>query len=176
MAEDQTPSRFQPRKAGPPTPRDLGRIDRAVVWVATVGGLGRVPVVGGALAALAAVPLWFGMSFLPLGAYAGLLGLLLGLGVACAGRFDRLHHTQDDPRIVVDELVGVLLLMLGGARTLGSVVAGLILFGVLDILKPPPLNLIDKHVRGGLGVMGDDLAAGAVGGALLWVMRWFGLV
>jgi len=176
MSEEPQPSRFKPRKVGPPTPKDLGRIDRAVVWVATVGGLGRVPVVGGALAAVAAIPLWFVMSFLPLAAYAGILGLLLGLGVACAGRFDRLHQTRDDPRIVVDELVGVLLLMLAGARTVGSVAAGLILFGILDILKPPPLNLIDRHVRGGLGVMGDDLAAGAVGGALLWVMRWLGLV
>jgi phosphatidylglycerophosphatase A len=176
MAEDQAPSRFKPRKPGPATPKDLGRVDRAVVWVATVGGLGRVPVVGGTLAALVAVPLWFVMSFLPLAAYGGILGLLLLLGVVCAGRFDRLHRTHDDTRIVIDELVGVLLLMLGGARTLGSIVAGLILFGVLDILKPPPLSLIDKHVRGGIGVMGDDLAAGLIGGVLLWVMRWVGLL
>jgi len=39
-----------------------------------------------------------------------------------------------------------------------------VLFRVLDVLKPWPANLIDRRVKTGLGVVGDDLVAGAYAG------------
>jgi phosphatidylglycerophosphatase A len=174
--EDNLPSVLKPRRVGAPTPADLGRVDRAMVAVATLFGLGRVRVVGGSLGALAAALVWVPASFLPLPVYGAALALITALGIAAAGHFDRIHGTKDDPRIVIDEFAGVLLAMIPGARTLSSLLAGLVLFGVLDVLKPPPIRQIEKHVPGGLGVMGDDLAAGLFAGVLLWVMRWTGLV
>ncbi len=49
------------------------------------------------------------------------------------------------------------------------VAAAFVLFRLLDIFKPWPISWIDRHVKGSLGVMGDDLAAGAIAGAGLWI-------
>ena len=40
------------------------------------------------------------------------------------------------------------------------VILGFLFFRLLDILKPWPINFIDKHVKGGLGIMLDDVLAG----------------
>ena len=41
-----------------------------------------------------------------------------------------------------------------------------VVFRIFDVLKPFPAGLIDRHGRGGLGVVGDDLVAGAYAGIL----------
>ena len=50
--------------------------------------------------------------------------------------------------------------------------AGFILFRCFDILKPWPIGVLDKRVSGGLGIMLDDVAAGAVTCLLLQVAVW----
>ena len=50
---------------------------------------------------------------------------------------------------------------------------GYFLFRVLDGLKPGPLRWLDRHVKGGFGVMIDDVAAGAVAALILhWLVPW----
>ena len=52
--------------------------------------------------------------------------------------------------------------------------AAFILFRIFDIAKPWPLRAIDKNVKGGLGVMLDDVLAGIMAAALLyWVVPLF---
>jgi phosphatidylglycerophosphatase A len=48
------------------------------------------------------------------------------------------------------------------------VLAGFLLFRLFDIWKPRPIRWLDRRVRGGLGIMPDDLAAGALTGLVLW--------
>ena len=66
---------------------------------------------------------------------------------------------RDDPRIVIDEIVGFLLAMLWLPTTAGWIIAGFFLFRFFDILKPPPIRRLEK-VRGGFGVVLDDVLAG----------------
>jgi phosphatidylglycerophosphatase A len=49
--------------------------------------------------------------------------------------------------------------------------AAFFVFRVFDVIKPPPIRWLDRHVRGGLGVMLDDLLAAlyTVLVAALWV-------
>jgi phosphatidylglycerophosphatase A len=49
------------------------------------------------------------------------------------------------------------------------VLAGFILFRLFDIWKPWPIRWLDQRVKGGLGIMVDDLAAGALTWLVLWV-------
>ena len=51
------------------------------------------------------------------------------------------------------------------------VLAGFVLFRLFDILKPWPINLIDRRVHGGLGIMLDDLVAGLMALACLHAAR-----
>jgi len=49
-------------------------------------------------------------------------------------------------------------------------VIGFILFRLFDILKPWPISYLDKHVHGGLGIMIDDIVAGVLAGAVLYLL------
>ena len=116
----------------------------------------------------------------------GLIGLLFAIGVWASGRAGRLLAQEsaevaglgasggidhDDGRIVIDEFVGqwvallplVLLGRLIGDTTslLLSGVTGFVLFRVFDIAKPGAVGWAERRFAGGLGVMADDLVAGA---------------
>ncbi|MCG8435880.1 MAG: phosphatidylglycerophosphatase A [Gammaproteobacteria bacterium] len=48
-------------------------------------------------------------------------------------------------------------------------VAGFLLFRLFDILKPWPIRIIDARLKGGFGVMMDDLLAAAFAGVILFL-------
>ena len=50
--------------------------------------------------------------------------------------------------------------------TISQLVLSLVLFRVLDIKKPSIIGRIDRNVKGGLGVMGDDMVAGFFAGII----------
>ena len=54
-----------------------------------------------------------------------------------------------------------------GPVPVGWVVTGFVLFRLLDIWKPGPVAWAERRFRGGMGVMMDDVVAGALGAALL---------
>lgn len=56
-----------------------------------------------------------------------------------------------------------LAIALGASGVLGAVL-GLVFFRIFDISKPSIIGKIDKNVKGGLGVMGDDMLAGVFAG------------
>ena len=73
---------------------------------------------------------------------------------------------HDDKSIVIDEVAGVwLAISLSGEHWLGFLLS-VVFFRFLDILKPSIIGRIDKGVKGGLGVMGDDMVAGFFAGLL----------
>ena len=79
-------------------------------------------------------------------------------------KYEKTSQTHDDKEIVVDEVAGVWLAI---GLTTGSIVEiglALIFFRIFDIWKPSYIGRIDREVKGGLGVMGDDILAGIVAG------------
>jgi phosphatidylglycerophosphatase A len=54
-----------------------------------------------------------------------------------------------------------------------TVIAGFVLFRVFDIVKPWPIQRIDRDVEGGMGIMLDDLIAGAMAAVVLQVLVYF---
>ncbi len=74
--------------------------------------------------------------------------------------YEKESKTHDSSEIVIDEVAGVwLALSISGATTI-QIVLSIIYFRVFDILKPSIIGKVDQKVKGGLGVMGDDLLAG----------------
>lgn len=71
---------------------------------------------------------------------------------------------HDASHIVIDEVAGVwLAIALSASGVLGAFF-GLLFFRLFDISKPSLIGKIDKNVKGGLGVMGDDMLAGVFAG------------
>jgi phosphatidylglycerophosphatase A len=111
------------------------------------------------------------------------------LGVRACNWVIAKTRVQDPGAIVVDEWVGqwlTLALMDAAVRmqphgfiapSLWSfLLVGFVLFRLFDVWKPWPISWLDRHVKGGLGVMLDDVAAGAVaglvGGFALVIVRY----
>jgi phosphatidylglycerophosphatase A len=69
---------------------------------------------------------------------------------------------HDKGEIVIDEVAGIWLAFSLGNETMFMMIFSLIYFRVFDIWKPSIIGKIDREVKGGLGVMGDDLLAGVV--------------
>ena len=77
---------------------------------------------------------------------------------------EKLSGVHDKSEIVIDEVVGVWLAFAISGSTLLQLIFGLIFFRVFDIWKPSVIGRIDREVKGGLGVVGDDLLAGVFAG------------
>ena len=93
--------------------------------------------------------------------------LLLYLGVRESNHGAQLFGEEDSPHIVIDEIVGYLVTMLGIKYGFWPVVLGFLLFRIWDIWKPfYPL----EDFPGGWGVMLDDLAAGVLANIMLRII------
>ena len=76
--------------------------------------------------------------------------------------------TQDPKEIVVDEVVGQMLPLLAipiyenfyPTSMEYYCIAAFLLFRLFDIWKPFPVNYVDKNIKGGLGIMLDDILSG----------------
>jgi phosphatidylglycerophosphatase A len=136
-------------------------------WLAYGFGSGLAPWAPGTAGTLAAVPLYLLLQPLPLPWYLTLLLAFLLLGVWACDKTARELNVHDPSAIVWDEFLGYLLTMTAAPPGWVWVVLGFALFRFFDILKPWPIRELDRRVRGGLGVMLDDLAAGAMAWAVL---------
>lgn len=88
-----------------------------------------------------------------------LFAVIFALGCWVADRAQVIFGEHDSPRIVLDEVMGMIATMFLNPLSWMYLLIGFILFRLLDIVKLPPANVFDRQVRGGLGVMLDDLAA-----------------
>jgi phosphatidylglycerophosphatase A len=79
------------------------------------------------------------------------------------------YEGEDPGHIVIDEFAGMCVAMAGHKATLLNVIAGFVLFRVFDILKPFPINRMEK-LRGGYGVVADDVVAGIF--ASILILAW----
>ena len=96
----------------------------------------------------------------------------IALGTWLTHRVGRRYGVHDDPRIVVDEFAGLWLALLAVPATWPAALAGFVLFRAFDIAKPWPVGWADRRVPGALGVMLDDLIAGAMALAILHLALW----
>ncbi|CAA6818979.1 MAG: Phosphatidylglycerophosphatase A (EC [uncultured Sulfurovum sp.] len=102
------------------------------------------------------------------------------IGIFEINKYEKATNSHDDKSIVIDEVAGMwiaLMFALATAQTLSyayayeiAIVGSFAAFRLFDIWKPSLIGVIDRKVKGGLGVMGDDLLAGIAGGLLTIVL------
>jgi phosphatidylglycerophosphatase A len=124
---------------------------------------------------VAALPVGCLLAALPRPAHLAVVALLTGLTLI-PGRAYMRHRDAGDPQeIVLDESIGVLLALAFVPWTFLWAGLAFGMFRLLDILKPFPVGWVDRNVKGALGVMGDDVVAGLLAGALLLGVRLLGI-
>lgn len=141
----------------------------------TVGLVGLIPAAPGTCGALVAIPLAWALAGSPWFVWALVLALSTVLSIILIDRY-LVGRPDDDPsEVVIDELVGCLLALWMVPWQIAWVVAAFVLFRLFDIFKPWPIGPVDRKVKGGLGVMGDDVLAGLFAGLILLGVRHLGL-
>lgn len=79
-------------------------------------------------------------------------------------KYEKISGTHDDKSIVIDEVVGIWLAFVLSSGTIEQMVLSFVYFRIFDIWKPSFIGKIDRDVKGGWGVMGDDILAGILAG------------
>jgi phosphatidylglycerophosphatase A len=140
----------------------LAALRDPVVLVATGFGVGCLRPGPGTWGTLLGVPLALGLATLPLWSALVALVVLAAAGVLlCTAAGERLG-VHDSGGVVFDEIVGYALAVVWFPAEPLVLVTGFLWFRVLDIAKPWPVSWADRSLPGGLGVMADDLVAGAL--------------
>jgi phosphatidylglycerophosphatase A len=133
--------------------------DTAARLLATALGAGYSPVVPGTPGSQGGVVTNRALSFLPPLVQVAATLALFGIGIAASSRTAEMVGHKDPGIVVVDEVVGqwaTFLFLPFGPWTAGL---GFVLFRIMDVFKPWPARDLES-LKGGLGIMADDLMAG----------------
>jgi phosphatidylglycerophosphatase A len=149
---------------------------RLAVFLATFGYVGHFPVAPGTAGSAAALVLYALLRWteasLGLGPQGSALAestvivILFAVG-SWAGSVAEAHSGLKDPgHVVLDEVIGMLLTLVGVPVTWVGALVGFFLFRVFDIVKPFPARWCES-LHGGVGIMADDAVAGIYGNVAL---------
>lgn len=136
-------------------------------------GTGLAPVAPGTVGTLPALLLWVPLSYLHWMLYLAIVLAMAVAGVWICQRTSDSMGVHDHGGIVWDEIVGYLIAVFLVPFSLTAMVIGFLLFRLFDILKPWPISWADKKVSGGLGIMLDDIIAGAASCVVLQLLYRF---
>jgi phosphatidylglycerophosphatase A len=139
--------------------------------IATGCGIGLLPKAPGTWASLAALPLAWLLDHFAGRASLVIAGVVIALvGVWASQVYVARHRVEDPGEVVVDEIAAQLLVLAAVPLTLLSSMLGFLLFRLFDIVKPWPVSWADRTIKGGFGVMFDDLLAAAYAALALFLL------
>jgi len=141
------------------------KINRTIV---TFFGIGYLPLMPGTYASAAGVLIYLAFKD-NLYTYLALTLIITIAGFICARRAEELFDKPDPSQVVIDEVSGMLIAFILVPFSVSNVIIGFFLFRALDIIKVYPLNVVEK-VRGGRGIMLDDILAGVMTNIALQVI------
>jgi phosphatidylglycerophosphatase A len=150
--------------------------DWAAIAVATAGGAGFAPKAPGTAGSIVGVLIYLLVEALHAGAYyPHAIIFFFIIGVWASSRVEHLWG-HDAQRIVIDEVVGQMITfgIAAGRYPLSAfyIILGFGLFRLFDITKPFPIRYLER-LKGGLGIVADDVGAGLYALAVLTLIRYF---
>ncbi len=144
-----------------------------ILLLATGFGVGYSPIAPGTLGTLIAIPVYYFLSTIPSPLYEITLIAFLFLSVWISENAEIFFGKKDDTRIVIDEMIGFLITMLWVPKTTLFIILGFFLFRFFDILKPFPIRGLEKRLKGGFGVVLDDVLAGVYANIILQIISYY---
>lgn len=137
-------------------------------WIACGFGSGLTPKAQGTFGSLAAIVPWLLLRDLSVPAWLVIIALSFALGVWACEVAGRILGVADHRSLVWDEFVGQWIALLPALLApWWAVLGGFVLFRLFDVWKPWPIAWFDRRVKGGFGVMLDDVIAGIFAGVVL---------
>jgi phosphatidylglycerophosphatase A len=144
---------------------------KAYDLIATVCGLGRLPFAPGTWGSLAGLGLCLVLhGYIIL--YIAVFAVLFAAGVVSASKFEDTDGRKDPPQVVIDEFACIFLVFLLVPLKTPIILTGFILYRLIDIFKIPPMRSLER-LKGGWGIMLDDLAAGIYANLILQILLFY---
>jgi phosphatidylglycerophosphatase A len=140
--------------------------------IATWFGVGLSPLAPGTCGSLAALPIaWAIRTVSGASGLAAALVVVFSAGIWAADAVAKASGLQDPAAVVVDEVAGQWLVLLAAPFDPFAWAFGFVLFRLFDIWKPWPVSWADRYVKGGFGIMLDDILAAGYALLVLTVLR-----
>lgn len=175
-------------------PRTRSAKDYVALAIATCG-VGYLPLAPGTWGSLLAIGIYFGLQsftfrlirisaslrgvsrFSPWSVFIAVelvfLSVVILLGIWAASRTEKLLARKDPGKVVIDEVAGQLIALLPIVRFLDpgwiTIISAFLLFRLFDIVKPYPARRLES-LESGLGIMADDIVAGAYAAVLVSIV------
>ncbi len=158
----------------------FGPAPRWASLTATFFGIGYLRPGAGTWASAATMLLWAVLAHYLPQAWGAPMAVALAciitlIGIPAATRVARASAKKDPSFVVIDEVAGQLISLVGVPLAWKTFLAGFILFRVFDILKPPPVRQLERLPEG-TGIVLDDVAAGIYALAVMQLLLHWGLL
>ena len=144
-------------------------------WIllgATGLGIGQSPVAPGTLGSLIGLGLgWWLSGWHPVMALGG-VAVFCGGGIWVSHEAEALLGGKDPGAIVIDEIAGMLVACWGLSLSAATAFILFGLFRLFDIWKPFPVGWLDRRLKGGFGIVADDVAAGILANSVYRLGSW----
>jgi phosphatidylglycerophosphatase A len=163
--------------------RLIDNAGRAPLWAtlaATFFGVGRLHPGPGTWGSAVTIVLWAAIAHelspgARLATAAALALIAILIGIPASTRVARASQAKDPQFVVIDEVAGQLIALTAVPLAWKTFLAGFILFRAFDIVKPPPVRQLERLPEG-LGIVLDDVAAGAYALAVMQLLLHTGLL
>ena len=138
--------------------------------IATLGFVGYLPVAPGTWGSLVSAVF---VAFLDPSSAVQAILIVIGfvIGIISSTAAERVIGQTDSGHIVIDEFIGFLVSVVYLPQTYGYLIAAFFLFRFFDILKPFPIRQAERTLKGGFGIMTDDVLAGIYTNAILQIWK-----
>ncbi|OEU62973.1 MAG: hypothetical protein BBJ57_12520 [Desulfobacterales bacterium PC51MH44] len=146
---------------------------KSVMFLATGCFIGNIPFAPGTFGSILGLPLCFLLSKFDFSVAVILTIIFIIFAIWIAQEAEKILKTEDPGCIVIDEIAGLMVTLIGLPFNIITATAGFLIFRILDVSKPYPIRSLERKLSGGPGIVMDDVAAGICGNLLLRVMFFF---
>jgi phosphatidylglycerophosphatase A len=153
--------------------------DHIALFLATSFYLGKFPIAPGTVGTLGAIPFFYLYWDKGLLAQISITLSVFFIGIWASYEVSQKYNDKDPSFVSIDEVAGYMVTMLGINtaniplnQALMYFLLGFVIFRIVDILKPPPIKTLEKYPMG-IGIMADDILAGAYSWIILHALIYF---
>jgi phosphatidylglycerophosphatase A len=154
------------------SPGRFTRRTRVALIIATGFGAGLTPLAPGTAGTVVGLLFYRAIALMAPWLQLLTIATFTAIAIWAADHAGRHFGHADDPRIVSDEIAGLLVTLALVPVSLKAMIAGFVLFRIFDELKPWPASYFDRKVKNGLGNVMDDVFAGIYGRGCIALVLW----
>ena len=132
---------------------------------------GYIPIAPGTFGSLIALAIYLIPGFENPTILLTLISLFSIIGIYTGNKFEKIYG-KDPAQCTIDEMVGMWITLLFIPKYIWYILIAFIIWRILDIIKPFPANIVEK-IKGGWGIMLDDIVAGIYSLILVHIIIYF---